>query len=131
MELARGNATAREHLRVAENGAAERPPVFLPIWAYCYGRLGQADAAQRIFAEMRDREAAGTRFGAGGWAMASLAIGDRAAALTWLESAAAKAEAHELDEGFFNLMALRSNTTNDDVLRQPEFAALLERIKGD
>jgi tetratricopeptide (TPR) repeat protein len=133
MEIARGNeAAALAQLRLAEvTSGTLRPPVFLPIWAYCYGRLGRADDAQRIFAEMGDREAAGASFGAGGWAMANLAIGDQRRALEWLEAAAAKAANHEVDEGFFNLMALRSNTTNDDVLRQPEFAALLERIEGD
>jgi hypothetical protein len=63
--------------------------------------------------------------------MASLAVGDETRALEWLETAAGKAAAHELDEGFFNLMALRANVTNDDVLRQRRFADVLERIKGD
>ena len=46
-------------------------------------------------------------------------------------SVAASANSHELDEGFFNLMALRANVTNDDVLRQREFADVLGRIKGE
>jgi TolB-like protein len=133
MELARGNrGAALEQLRLSEAmTAAEPQPVFLPMWAYAYGRLGQAADAQRLFAEMEQREAAGTRFGDGGWAMASLAIGDRDAALDRLEAAAAKAANHELDEGFFNLMALRANITNDDVLRQRDFADVLRRIKGE
>jgi serine/threonine-protein kinase len=133
MEIARGNgAAALEQLRLSEAVAATAPqPVFLPMWAYAYARLGRADDARRIVAEMQQREAAGTRFGAGGWAMASLAIADEARALEWLEMAADKAAAHELDEGFFNLMALRSNITNDDALRQRPFAAVLERIAGD
>ncbi len=80
---------------------------------------------------MEQRESAGTRFGSGGWAMANLAIGDRRRALEWLEQAADRAAAHELDEGFFNLMALRANVTNDDILREPEFANVLTRIQGD
>jgi hypothetical protein len=133
MEIARGNrAAALEQLRLSETiAAAERQPLFLPMWAYGYGRLGQTADAQRIYAEMEQREAAGTRFGAGGWAAASLAIGDEQRALEWLEAAAAKAAEHELDEGFFNLMALRANVTDDDVLRRREFAAVLDRIKGD
>jgi hypothetical protein len=106
-------------------------PLFMPMWAYAYSRLGQADDARRIVAEMQQRETAGTQFGAGGWAMASLAVGDEARALEWLEIAARKAAAHELDEGFFNLMALRANVTNDDALRQRSFADVLGRIKGE
>jgi TolB-like protein/tetratricopeptide (TPR) repeat protein len=132
MEIARGNrAAALEQLRLSESSAGtERPALFLPMWAYAYGRLGQTEDARRIFAEIEQREAAGTRFGAGGWAMASLAIGDEDRALEWLEAAASKAEKHELDEGFFNLMALRANVTNDDALRQSRFVDVLGKIKG-
>jgi len=133
MEIARGNRMgALEQLRLSEDMTAAQPqPVFLPMWAYAYGRLGEAEDAQRIYAEMERREAAGTRFGEGGWAMASLAIGDRDEALERLEAAAGKAANHELDEGFFNLMALRGNVTNDDVLRRREFVDVLGRIKGE
>jgi hypothetical protein len=93
--------------------------------------LGRTEDARRLFAEMERREAGGTRFGAGGWAMANLAIGEQRRALEWLETAARKAADHELDEGFFNLMALRANVTNDDVLRQRELAAVLARISGE
>ena len=133
MEIALGHREAAlEQLQLSEDfSGAERQAVFLPMWVYAYGRLGEADDARRIFAEMQQREAAGTPFGAGGWAMANLGIGDRDRALAFLETAAKKAAAHELDEGFFNLMMLRSNVTNDDVLRQRELAEVLERIKGD
>jgi TolB-like protein len=133
MEAARGNGSAAlEQLRLSENiAAADRQALFLPMWAYVYGRLGLADDARRIFAEIEQREAAGTRFGAGGWAMAELAVGNTTRALEWLDAAAAKAASHELDEGFFNLMALRANVTNDDVLRQREFVDVLRRIKGE
>jgi TolB-like protein len=133
MEIARGNgAEALDQLRLSETiAAAERQPLFLPMWAYGYARLGQAEDARRIVAEMEQREAAGTRFGAGGWAMASLAVGDTDGALEWLEAAADKAARHELDEGFFNLMALRANVTNDEVLRQSDFVDVLRRIKGE
>lgn len=133
MEIARGNdAAALEQLRLSEAVTAAAPqPLFMPMWAYAYGRLGQADDARRIVAAMQQRETAGTRFGAGGWAMASLAVGDEARALEWLEMAADKAAAHELDEGFFNLMALRANVTNDGTLRQRPFVEVLSRIQGD
>jgi TolB-like protein/tetratricopeptide (TPR) repeat protein len=133
MEIARGNdAAALEQLRLSEAVTAAAPqPLFMPMWAYAYGRLGRADDARRIVTEMQQRETAGTRFGAGGWAMASLAVGDETRALEWLEMAAAKAAAHEPDEGFFNLMALRANITNDGTLRQRPFVEVLDRIQGD
>lgn len=132
MEAARGNsAAALEQLRLSETIAAERPPLYLSMWTYGYGRIGQADDARRLFTEMERLEASGTRFGAGGWAMAALAIGDRERALDWLDAAADKAANHELDEGFFNLMALRTNVTNDDALREREFVDVLNRIKGE
>jgi tetratricopeptide (TPR) repeat protein len=133
MEIARGNrAAALEQLRLSEAVTAAAPqPLFIPMWAYAYGRLGQTDDSRRLVGEMQQREAAGARFGAGGWAMASLAVGDEARALEWLETAAAKAAAHELDEGFFNLMALRANVTNDPILQRREFVDVLGRIKGE
>jgi hypothetical protein len=51
--------------------------------------------------------------------------------LEWLETAAKKAAAHEPDEGFFQLMVLRANVTNDPVLESGEFADALSRIKGN
>jgi len=132
MEIARGNgAAALEQLQLSESSAGTRRlPLFLPMWAYAYGRLGRADDARRIYTEIEQGEAAGVRFGAGGWAMASLAVGDTDRALEWLAAAAEKAARNELDEGFFNLMALRANVTNDDVLRRREFVDVLTRIKG-
>jgi TolB-like protein len=133
MEIARGNgAAALEHLRRSETiSAAQRQALFLPTWAYLYGRLGEAGDAQRIFEEMVEREAAGTRFGAGGWALAHLAIGNEERALAALADAADKAAAHELDEGFFSLMALRANVTNHALLRERRFADVLARITGE
>jgi tetratricopeptide (TPR) repeat protein len=133
MQVARGDdVAALEQLEISETIAAgERQALLLPMWAYAYSRLGRAEDARRIAAEIEQREAAGTRFGAGGWAMASLAVGDTDRALEWLEAAAAKAARHELDEGFFNLMALRANVTNDDLLRQRPFVDVLRRIKGE
>jgi TolB-like protein/tetratricopeptide (TPR) repeat protein len=133
MEIARGNRTAAiEQLRLSENIAgAVRQPVFLPMWAYLYGRGGETGDARRLFAEMQEREAAGTRFGAGGWAVASLGVDDVDRAREWLAMAAEKAENHDLDEGFFNLMALRSNVANDERLHEPVLAPVLQRITGE
>ena len=54
---------ALEQLRLSEEiSTAEPQPLFLPMWAYCYGRLGRSADAERLFTEMERREAAGTRF---------------------------------------------------------------------
>lgn len=133
IEIARGNRDAAlGQLRLSEQiSATQRQALFLPMWAYAYGRLGETADARRIFAEMEQREAAGTRFGNGGWAAAHLAVGDEARALEQLTAAADKAAAHELDEGFFSLMALRADVTNDDVLRRPQFVDALARLTGE
>lgn len=64
-------------------------------------------------------------------AVACLAAGDPAAALTWLERAADKARRHEPDDGFYALMGLKMNVAKDPTLAQPEFADVLSRIRGD
>jgi hypothetical protein len=63
--------------------------------------------------------------------MAYLAIGDEARALEWLEVAAARAGRHEPDQSINVLAALKSNVTNDPVLKQPEFVTALASIRGD
>jgi TolB-like protein len=133
IEAARGNSSAAvEELRISEQIAGERPALaFLPEWAYAYSRAGRADEAQRLFRATEARAASGESPGLGGWASAYLAIGDERRALEMLEEAARKAGNHEPDEGFWNLMNLRTNPTGDPVLEKLEFASVLERIKGD
>ena len=62
--------------------------------------------------------------------MAYLAIGDHTRALESLELAAQKAANHEPDEGLIILLALKSNVTNDSVLKTPEFVSALARVHG-
>jgi hypothetical protein len=52
-------------------------------------------------------------------------------ALESLKLAARKAANHEHDEGFIILLALKSNVTNDPVLKQPEFVSALARIRDN
>ena len=133
MEIARGNPDAAiSQLEFSERVAGDDPlVVFLPEWAYGYGRAGRPADARRIFAAMQRAEEQGAVLGAGGWAMANLAIGDEARALEELRVAAEKAANHEPDEGFFQLINLKLNITNDPVLRQPEFVEVLDLIRGD
>jgi DNA-binding winged helix-turn-helix (wHTH) protein/tetratricopeptide (TPR) repeat protein len=133
MEIGRGNASAAPRLtETAEQLAAGTRPIgLLGPWAYAYSRAGRHDDAARIFEEIRQAANAGTPPGAGGWTMAYLAIGDQTHALESLELAAQKAANHALDEGFIILLALKSNVTNDPVLKQPEFVSALARIRGN
>ena len=108
---------------------AGRPIVFLPELAYCYGRRGDEHAARRIV-DTITRVASEREVGAGTQAMASLAIGDQAAALRWLKLAASKAARHEAEPGMMNLMNLKMNFLDDPVLGEPAFASALSRIRG-
>jgi tetratricopeptide (TPR) repeat protein len=132
-EIARGNN--EEGLRQLELVdrmlANNRLVVFLPELAYAFARVGRQADARRLFDEIEAAAEAGEAVGAGTWAMAYLAIGDHEQALKWLEAGAEKAAKHEPDPGFFGLTNLKMNVTNDPALRQPEFAAVLNRIRGD
>jgi TolB-like protein len=133
MEIANGSpAAAIKQLELSEQLAGSHPTVvYLPEWAYAYGRAGRPADAKRLFDRLKMAADNGTTPGAGGWAMAYLAIGDERQALDWLEKAAKKAANHEPDEGLYNLMNLKLNVTNDPVLKKPEFVDVLSRIKGD
>ena len=133
MEVARGNpAAAIKQLEISEKIAAGKPlVVFLPEWAYAYSRAGRRQDAARLFNELELAVEKGARPGAGGWAMACLAVGDEKQALEWLEKAAEKAANHQPDEGYNNLINLKLNVTNDPVLKRSEFVEVLSRIRGD
>jgi TolB-like protein len=118
-------------LRLVEQLLGEnRQTVFLPELAYGYSRVGSPDDARRVFEEIRAR-ANDVEVGAGAWAMAYLAVGDEPRALEQLEIVAAKARNHEPDQGYVNVMNLRMNYLADPTLEKPEFADVLERIRGD
>lgn len=133
MEIASGNPeAATTQLEFSERLAdSNRLATLLPAWTYGYGRAGRAQDAERIFREIQQAADDGALHGAGGWAMAYLGIGDQERALEWLEVGAEKAANHERDEGFYQLMNLKMNVTNDPLLEQPEFVAVLNRIRGD
>jgi TolB-like protein/Flp pilus assembly protein TadD len=131
MEIARGNndAAQRELETIDRTLDQNRNMRFLPELAYGFARIGRAADAHRLFDEI---DAAVTKpVGAGTRAMAHLAIGDHEQALKWLAVAADAAKNHEPDPGFIQLVNLKTNVTNDPVLRRPEFVAALERIRGD
>jgi Flp pilus assembly protein TadD len=131
-EIARGNsADALRELEVAEELLGpNRSIINLLDILYGYGRLGRTVEAQRLFNELEGL-AATQDLGAGGWAMAYLAIGENEKALEQLELGVERARAKVLDPGFFQLMNLRMNVTNDPVLEQPEFVAVRAELTGD
>ena len=99
----------------------------LPLRAYAYRQLGLTDDATRVFEEFK-RWAADRSAGAGDWVAAYLAIGDAAQALQWLDRAAEKAEANQVDEGFWNLTYIRANIFSDPILERPEFVAARAKL---
>jgi TolB-like protein/DNA-binding winged helix-turn-helix (wHTH) protein/thioredoxin-like negative regulator of GroEL len=133
MQVAMGNPEAAiQQLEVAEQLAVGDYTIrFLGPWAYAWSRAGRPSDAARFLRMMEDAASAGMPAGAGAWAMAYLAVGDEARALEWLEIAAEKAANHEPDEDATVLVALKTNVTNDPVLRQPEFVDVMSRIRGD
>jgi len=123
--------TAVAELTQVQRNLGDNPPVvFMIEMAYAYGRLGRGDDAQRLFARIEER-AKTQDIGAGGWAVAYLAVGDETRALEQLEMAAEKARNHESDSGYLSLMNLRMNFLNDPLVTTPRFAEVLARIKGD
>ncbi len=123
--------TARQELELTENLLGEqRPVIYLLDTSYAYGRLGDTGSAQRLFAEI-SAAAKEQEIGAGGWAIANMAIGNYDEALTWLRTGAEKAARHEIDAGMFSLMNLKMNITADPVLERPEFVEVRERLRGD
>ena len=133
IEIARGRLDAAIlQLEISERlVGSDISPAFLSEWALSYARSGRRADAERLFARMKAAADNGVQPGAGGWAVAYLAIGDEAKALEWLEVGAKKAANHEPDEGYQNLLNLKLNVTNDPRLKKPEFANVLSRIKGD
>lgn len=131
-EIARGNyGDAQELLEQAEQlTGTNRNLILLLDIAYGYGRIGLRDQAERLYREI-EMLAAVQEIGTGGWTLASLAIGDQEAALEQLRLAADRASNKVPDPGFFSLMNIRMNYTQDPVLEQTEFADLRRRLSGD
>jgi TolB-like protein len=109
---------------------ADGPIVFLPELAYGYSRLGRHQDARRVFEQFRMR-AEQTDPGAGAWAMAHWAIGDKTQTLHWLDVLAEKISNHEVDPGLVTVMNFRMNFLDDPALNTPELQSALSRITGD
>jgi hypothetical protein len=118
-------------LRTAERLFGDNPIIgFFPEIAYTYSRIGYHDDARRVLEEIRAHPNA-ANLGAGGWAIAYLAVGDKAEALRWFDVLAEKARNHENDPGLISAMNVKMNIQRDPVLAEPEFVAVLNRVRGD
>jgi Flp pilus assembly protein TadD len=130
-EIARGDdVAALREMELTQQLLEDRTAIYLVDLAYSYGRLGDRDNAQRLYDEI-EALAADQDIGAGGWALASMAIGDYEEGLRWLNVGAEKAARHELDAGMFSLMNLKLNFTADPRLETPEFVEVRNRLRGD
>lgn len=58
-------------------------------------------------------------------------MGDEAEALARLREVAEEVRNHQIDEGFYAVMNLAMNFTNDPLLKEPRFAEVLSQIRGD
>jgi len=132
-EAARGDVEgARRELRLAEEALGpNRTIIVLLDMAYAYGRIGDRETARKLVAEIDQAVLAGQEIGAGGRAFLHLAVGEYDEALKWLRQGAEKAERHEIDAGFYQLMNLKLNYAADPMLERPDFVDVRDRLVGD
>jgi hypothetical protein len=92
--------------------------------------MGDEESARRVQEEL---ELLGTEqeIGAGGRAMANMAVANYDEALRYLNIGAGKASRHEIDAGMYSLMNLKLNYMADPVLERPEFVDVRNRLRGD
>ena len=128
IELRRGNIPqALEHHAFSEVLASRVYDDYLMALAgervYRFGRLGQNEDAERLFAELQERAATGPA-PASGWVLAYLAIGDQRRALESLETVVERRD-FDVPE---NIAQLKHNVFEDPVLDLPEFVEVRERL---
>jgi pentatricopeptide repeat protein len=124
-----GNYAAAEEAfdNAEQQGAGLRPPMSAASMAYGYGRIGQREKAKRLFDEIQN---SGGPVSDSTWALAYLAIGDRARSLEHLDKAIEKIKRHEPDPGWFNIMMFKHNLTGDPTLDEPDFRQRRQQIAG-
>lgn len=102
-------------------------PMILAAFANAYSAAGNREDAQRLFARLEEVATQGPVAPAT-WATAYLAIGDEDRAYESLNRAVVRAENHEADSAFYNLLFIKLNITANVALEQPRFVALRGRI---
>ncbi len=116
-------------LRVVEE-LEPNPSAFIrSLTAYIYGRIGRSDDARRLFdrfQEVANENGSSNMSLASDHVLASLAIGDQAEALKWLE---AIADSPGPETGTFPFKAaIVWNHHSDPILDQPEFVEVRSRL---
>ena len=131
-ELGRGNeAAALQATRASERLLGDGGThIAKPELAKLYGQLGQMEDAQRLFADI-SAIAETEEIGAGAWATAYLAIGEYERSLEWLRVAVDKVRNHEPDQGFYNLMHLKTNISSHPVLERSEFVEVRRGLEPE
>jgi TolB-like protein len=118
-------------LQSVERQLGDNPPiVFFPELAYAYSRLERPADARRVFDQFRMR-AEQSDPGAGAWAVAYWAIGDKTQTLHWLDVLAEKISNHEVDPGLVTVMNFKMDFLDDPALNTPELQSALSRITGE
>lgn len=130
VQMARGDlAAARKYVELSDALEAERSEsplagTNLARRAYIYGRIGDPERARGQYERLRSL-ASRLQVNDVTWALASLAVGDRTAALEHLEAAAGNSYR---DVGLVDDLIVH-NATRDPVLEQPEFVEVRKRLQ--
>jgi len=119
---------ALEQLAILELMQPETPSaISLAGLAYAYGRLGRRADAVRLFTQLEELSVS-RPVGAGSWALANLAVENIERALEWLRIGVEKMENQQTDEGYYHLMAFKTNAWSDSRIEEPAFRALRDRM---
>jgi TolB-like protein/Flp pilus assembly protein TadD len=120
-------SAATKSYRTAEGLITDDSGFFMPSMIYCYGLMGQADDANRLFNRF-EAWSVGHNVGAGFWIYAYLGLRDADKAYEWSGRALEYAEKSQPDAGFMAFLILMSNAHHDPILEEPRFQKLFKQI---
>jgi TolB-like protein/DNA-binding winged helix-turn-helix (wHTH) protein len=121
---------ALERLHLIETlDIAHESSVSIANLAYAYARNGSELDARRLI-DLLAEKAPDRQHQAGNWALAHLAVGDRAGALRALDIVIDKIKSEEPEPGLLALRLIKTNVYSDPVLDEPEFVDRRERLRG-
>lgn len=118
---------ARASLMRAED--LGRPPPSLPALIYAYGRIGEREEAQRLLRELEAAASGDVLRNVPGpmvWLLPALAIGDRAAAMRWIDMLAGTPGPRGGD--MLTRGIIVHNILDDPILEEPDFVAARRRV---
>jgi tetratricopeptide (TPR) repeat protein len=100
---------------------------FLPKLAMGYSMLGRVTDVSRLLDELHAR-GRGIDIGAGPYALAHAAAGERERALEWLRAAVEKVGGGERDPGYYDLVHIMRNLYRQPIFDEPKFTELRRRL---